>query len=680
MFVFCWFKNLDGDSIVCEIESPSAMASFFAVLFMAVVCRIPPVCTLVGFDCTTRPTNLTAISLSSVTPCSSSEHSVTYQSMTLQLLQARSSDSVVLRGCLVERSYVITHCGMHSHSSSAAGGFVTGEVAQVQEEACTLAHTTGQLRVGLDTVLTGLKVNATETRPVTEMGRIEPGTHKCEGAAFEIRGNTYSSAVMQSSYRITLTESWGTLDLNTGLMRTPGGYTHKFSARKSFDADLGNIFWSTGAQAASCSKTAYLVLYEGQGTMAIDAKGGKTLLINTSDVALAVGVGKPILLCYHHAFETDHPKLHVVIETQQGTGFYFEKGTMDPLEVDLFLYANTKLVFVERHLAKELRTVYKHFHERTCRLQHQALQQLTTLAFVAPEEFAWLYTGKPGVTAIVRGEVVYVLECPPVTVQFRPTTACYQEIPVWDASNQTAFLKPRSRILTPFGTELECSPLAPPLFYLQGAWVSFSPAPTHVPAPRVLDAQPSELWTYTPPPNLITAGIYSQATLLQYQQRLMFPITRDAVVNTMAARVAGVPVSSQDLDVSSLIRQGALDLIHHSFMERVYGWWWTVSVNLAGVFGLIYLVMIIRLVVNLALNGTFLYKTFGCGVQMFAALCGTVAKYLVLQEHLHRPQREEDIDDVEASVPEASQVCEAPGAPTALYPQQELCYRPVQNP
>lgn len=636
---------------------------------------------LVGFDCTSKPTNLTAISLSSVTPCSAEVRDVTYQSVTVQLLQARSSDAISLRGCLVERSYFITHCGMHSHSSSAAGGFVTGEIVHVSQDTCDLAHSTGQLRVGLDTVLTGLKVNASETRPVVEMGRIEAGTHKCEGATFEIRGHIYVSAVMQSSYRITLVESWGTLDLNTGALRTPGGYVHKFSEGKSFDADLGNIFWGTSAHTSSCAKTSYLVLYQGAGTLAINAKGGKTLMVNTSDVALAVGLTKPTLLCYHHAFETDHPKLHVVVETQQGTGFYFERSSVDPLEVDLFLYANTKLVFVERHLAKELRTVYKHFHERACRLQHQSLQQLTTLAFMAPEEFAWLYTGKPGVTAIVRGEVVYVMECPAVTVQFRPTTSCYQEIPVWDPLNNTAFLKPRSRILTPYGTELECSPLAPPLFFLQGAWVSFSPNPTHASPPRVLTAQPADLWSYTPPPNLISAGIYSQATLLKYQQRLMFPITRQAVVNTMAARVAGVPVSTQNLDVSSMIQRGAMDLLHHSFMERIYGWWWTVSVNLAGVFGLIYVIMLVRMAVNLALNGTFLYKTFGCGYQLLAALCGTVAKYMLLKEHITRhTSTTQDGTEVQEVIHSDSPVRTPPEISAPMYPTPEPCYHPANNP
>lgn len=634
----------------------------FQALVAILAIPVPLGSALVGFDCTTRPANITAVSLSSVTPCSVNLQDVTYQNVVVQLLQARSSDSIPVKACLVERSYIVTHCEMHSHSSSAAGGFVTGEVVQVSEEACRLAHNTGQLRVALDTVLTGLKVNSTDTRPVTEMGRIEPGTQKCEGASFEIRGHVYTSAVMQSSYKITLSEAWGILDLNTGMLKTAGGYSHTFSHGKSFDANLGNIFWTTGAHQASCAKTSYLVLFEGQATLALNRAGEKTLMVNASDVALAIGLTQPILLCHHHAFATDHPKLFVTIQSQAGSGFYFERSSIDPLEVDLFQYANTKLVFVERHLSRELQTMYKHFHERACQLQHQSLQHLTTLAFIAPEEFAWLYTGRPGVTAIVRGEVIYVLECPAVTVQFRQTSSCYQEIPVWNEKNETAFLKPRSRILTTFGTELECSPLAPPLCYLQGTWVSFSPTPTQVPPPRVLTAQPGQVWSDTAPPNLITAGIYSQDTLLKYQQRLMFPISRTAVVNTVAARVAGVPVSSQDLDVSGLIRHGALDILPHSFMERVCGWWGTVSVNLAGIVGLVCAIMIIRAVVNLALGGTFLYRTFGCSVQLLAALCGTVAKYLLFREHLRRASARHPTDTEDRGEPQSlpTVVAEAP--------------------
>lgn len=189
---------------------------------------------------------------------------------------------------------------------------------------------------------------------------------------------------------------------------------------------------------------------------------------------------------------------------------------MDPKEVDLFLYTNSKLVYVEQHLARELTAVYHHFQRQLCDVNHRLLTHLTTLAMVAPEEFAWTYTQQPGVTAVLRGEVVYMVQCAPVSVTYRNTAKCYQEIPVThNGSNR--FLKPRSRILTSYGTEIDCSPLAPPLFYLNGNWVSFTPQPTPVLPPTVLNASFKTEWIYTSPPRLVSAGLYSQELLEKYQ-------------------------------------------------------------------------------------------------------------------------------------------------------------------
>lgn len=599
---------------------------------------------LIGFDCSEKPANITAVSLESVARCSRVEQGTLFDQVYLQLLQTRASDFIPARACLVERSYIISHCGMHSHSSATAQGFHSGEVVYTGADECLLAHATGKLAVSASITIVGLKVNETTTRSITEMGQIDAGTHACVGSSFSVGGITYNSAVMQSSYRITLAQVMLTLDVDSGVVRTAGGYTHKFTSGHAFDPDLGYLYWRPESQVAGCTPHAYLVLYEGMGTLAVSPQSQKTLMINTTEVALAVGVKGETLVCHQHAFHTDHPRLYVIMRHGTPGPMYFKKSPLDPVDVDLFLYTNTKLVFVERHLAREIQSLYTHYHERMCSLQHQTLQQLVTLAFVQPEEFAWAYSGRPGVTAVIRGEVVYIIECQPVTVSFRQTNKCFQEIPVWTPRNQTGYLKPRSRILTPFGTEIDCSPLAPALFRLGNTWVSFSPSPTQTTTPTILTAQPSYEWSYTPLPNLLSAGVYSPATLLQYQQRLMFPVSKEAIVNTMAARVAGVDVDRQTLDMSRMIREQSFDQLQHSFMQRMYGWWWKVSVNVAGVMGVIYLLVLVRGIISTILNGTFLYRTFGCGMKLFAAIFGTLAKYMLLQEHFHRHAHDQEGD------------------------------------
>ncbi|AJG39045.1 glycoprotein [Changping Tick Virus 2] len=599
-----------------------------------------PCWSLVAYDCSSPQTNLTAVSLSAVSPCPGSVGSVSYSSVTIQLLQERTSDNVHVRACLVERSYDIFHCGMHSHASAVAGGFVMGEIFFVSRQDCLQAHTTQTLTVGLGHHISGLQVNATSVHTVVELGSLNPGTHVCHGASFELRGVTYTSAVMRSSYKITLVDLHLPLDLKTGKVRTPGGFGYEYKAGSSFDADLGHMYWSSTDHVTRCEPTSYLVLYEGEALIITDIAGVRTLLVNSTDRAMAITLGVGTTMCYHHAFRTEHPKLFVAVKEPGAQAFYFRPSPVEASDVDIFLHINTKLMFLERHVGSEMKALYNHFHQRACEMKQQTLLQLSSIGFIAPEEFAWLYTSRPGVTAITKGEVIYVITCPPVTVQFRETKACYLELPVWDSRNRSAFVKPRSRILTHYGSETDCSPLAPTLYYMSSGWMSFTPHPGTAATPHTMTAEPANHWTYHPLPNLLSAGLYSRETLAKYQERLMFPVSREAVVHTMAAAVAGYTVDRRGLDGARLLRENGLDSFHASYMSRMYGWWWSFSTNIAGIFGILFILGLAKLGMGLTLNCRMLHQTFGWSVKLVASLCGSVTKYLLFRHESARRAQE----------------------------------------
>nr|QVG74769.1 putative glycoprotein [Chuviridae sp.] len=603
------------------------------IVFAAMVCSVQG---LVGYDCQTEKTNMTAVSLSSVSSCPSRTEIEAVTHVRIQLVQERNVDQIAVTSCLVERSYILYHCGMHSHSSMAHGGFRTREVRPVGREECATLHRHGTMSTMGGTVLTGFKVNSSSTLSVTEMGRVDAGSGSCKGADFILGGVSYSDVVMQSSYTVTLHSERAVLDIGTGMVKLSSGYSLKFHDRTGFDADLGYVYWETAGVNVKCSPTSYVVVFEGDARVYKDRSGRRTLVVNTTSQVMAVGMGSHTLLCHQPALETDHPRLFVMTSLGPDHGFYFQKGHMDPREVDLFLYTNSKLVYVEQHLAQEITAAYWNLHRQICDVRHQLLTQLTTLAFVAPEEFAWAYTKRPGVTAVVRGEVVYVIECKAVSVEFRQTSSCFQEVPiVHNGSN--AFLKPRSRIITQYGSEIDCSPLAPPLFFLGGQWVSLVPFPTPTPEPVILDATYPDHWVYTSPPHLVATGLYSSETLRKYQRQLMFPIERAAIENTVAASMAGLKVDAQNLDASTLLQRSGLDKLQHDFMSRIHGWWWSFSVNLAGIMGVIFIIALLKTVGNFVLNGAFLYKTFGCSVKLLALFWGTLAKFLLI----HPPGQED---------------------------------------
>ncbi|UAJ23571.1 glycoprotein [Amblyomma dissimile mivirus] len=606
------------------------------VFCTVLLCFFLPLCQgLIGYDCTGKLSNITAISVFSVTPCNAPTVTIEEKVDHIQIIQARGTARVHTRSCLVERTYMIFHCGMHHHSSF--GNFAFGEIIHLSKESCLVAHHHGTMRLSATASLDNLHVNATTSRSVFLHGGTDNGFY-CEGETFTFKDVRYKSAVLQASYTITLSEEWASIDLDTAMLRSSSGFSHPFKVGKAFDATTGDTFWET-TDLTACTPTAYHVLYEGSAVFFTNAAKTQTMVVNTSQHAMAVEIVKPTIICHQHALQTEHPKIFIIVRQPGHAGFYFQKSSLDVADVDMLLYINSKLVYVERHIGSEISRVYQNFHKRLCDTQLQLMRHMTTLAITSPEEFAWVYAQRPGVTGVLRGELVYVMECAPVPVTIRKPTKCYQELPV--RYNETdVFLKPRSRIIVSFGTEVECSPLVPSGFLLEGSWWALTPSATVLSTPITLSAEPgTPAWEYRSPPGLFTSGIYSVPELLAYQKRLIFAIERPAITHTVSAAVAKAPADLSGLDGASLFHPGQLEKLQQSFMAKVWGWYWNASVALGGIAGIYFICGTIKAVFNAAFHCGCLYKAYGCSLEICACCFSSLAKYLLMEKRIDPGRR-----------------------------------------
>ncbi|ANC97698.1 G [Lonestar tick chuvirus 1] len=605
--------------------------AFCRVLVVACLC-FPFVDSLVGYDCSSKIANISAISIFSVAPCEEEPVAGHEKAEVIQLLQERTVTRIPVITCLVERSHVIYHCGMHSHAS--LGQIASGEVIHLSREQCQLLHSHGTYSLGIGVCDDRIIVNGTKQHSVTEHGFID-GSFNCEGTSFSYRGMNYHKAVMVASYTIKLTEERATLSMDDGQLRLSSGYAHSFKTGSSFDISSGDVFWKLDGP-EHCSPTSYIVLYEGPAYVYVSPTQERTLVVNSSTQALAVGLTKGVTVCNQYATRTEHPRLLVVSKSVGQPLFYFQRSSLDPQDVDMFMYVNSKLVYVEKHLGRELSSVYKHFHMQLCETNRQMLRQLTTLAIIAPEEFAWLYSGKPGVTALTRGELVYLMECEMVVVGLRKPSKCYQELPV-TYNGTDVFLKPRSRILVNFGTEVECSPLVPSGYLIDGKWWALRQSQAYeLPTPITISAETTTpKWQYTSPAQLFRIGIYTMDELLEYQKRILFSFEKPAIVHTLSAAAAHQPADLSGLDGSALFQPGQLDRIQKNFMAKMWGWYWDISVALGGAVGLYMVFQLLRTVLGLYSTATWLYKTYGCSVEMLACCCSTLSKFLVLERRVN---------------------------------------------
>lgn len=86
-----------------------------------------------------------------------------------------------------------------------------------------------------------------------------------------------------------------------------------------------------------------------------------------------------------------------------------------------------KLVYIEQNIMNKTTDLYKIFTQRYCEMTRDYHHSLISIARTNAEEFAWVYMHKPGYTAVVRGEILYLIQCKSVRVKVVPSEKCYQE-------------------------------------------------------------------------------------------------------------------------------------------------------------------------------------------------------------------------------------------------------------
>nr|QXV86438.1 glycoprotein [Chuviridae sp.] len=579
---------------------------------------------LIGYDCLEQSTNITAVGLDFVKSCSYSSHPPDYRDIYIQVLQSKMKSDIHITSCLIFKSYFMTHCGMHSHNSLVSEGFGAREIVKIADRECKILHQEGYISFN-GFRIEGLRKNALQARQVVDVGKFDTNGN-CEGGSVSMKGRWYSNVARQTNYEILLTSHEGSLDLDTSNVITANGYRYPFADGEGFDPQLGYLFWDHPTSENSCTDHQYVVLYEGIGTIASYNNSGQTLIVNTTSFVFAIELKRPTILCGSHGFITEHPKLLIL----QGTpnSFSLKTHALSSTDIDQFLYVNSKFVYMERHFQGQLDSLYYNLITKICDLKHQQLKQLSSLAYIDPEVFAWAYTGKPGVTALMAGEVVYLMQCKPKPMVFRSVDRCYLEIPV-NNSGVVGYLRPRTRIFIRYGTEVACNPLTPTMFKMGLHWVQLSPQPSVTQDPKTLSDDDHNSWSYSPSTHLMTAGLYTTDILQEYSARLLYPMERSAIQNIIGATSTGQDMDIQDINLKGFVTPNFVEEIEKTASQRVWGWYNTIVMHTSGFVGIYLICRLVLWTVAFILNCKVLYDVFGVSYKLFGALWGVLTKHLM---------------------------------------------------
>lgn len=299
-------------------------------------------------------------------------------------------------------------------------------------------------------------------------------------------------------------------------------------SKTCFTPLLGNSHWKTSMDNKVCPESKPVtLLYKGEAKKYNEIIGGmstQTYIFNQGDNSFAMGIHSVGKYCNVFTIvQTEHPRLFI-IEGDTGTALDLFQIKISAADVDIITQFNSKLMYVMRNMKGQLDNMFHIFQEERCRLEILQLRQLQTIAYHSPNQFAYDYYGRPGYTARISGEIIYITQCKATSVSYLPMpNKCYQEIPV-SYDNKTYFIQPRTKLLTQIGTELKCNPITRPVFRLEDGWyTTAADSMIRVAAPEELAPSESKRWEFIIPKDILTSGTYPKEALDDYHRSLSIP-------------------------------------------------------------------------------------------------------------------------------------------------------------
>lgn len=593
---------------------------------------------IIGYHCMGKGMNTTTISLEAIPPCSTTHNKITTARERIQLIQLADQYPIEVNQCKVVVQRIITYCGMHSHSSITRGGLMT-YVYPVRRDQCIDAHKTGEFRFGMNLVLSNLKPNSTETRGVTFAGQLAYDG-ACSGAYYSDQFGEWSNVVVSGSVTMTMTNYLAYIHTSAGTVKLNDGTVCKADEHQCIDSLSGYTFWQTTA-VTRCDERKHMVLYEGMADKFIENEYGRDIVtysVSTEKKSFGLRITDQYEQCQFLAYHTEHPKL-IIVPSTSGQ-FFFVQGETNPSMLDLMAYMNSKFVYVEKALRKRMTELYIELSYQRCEVERKSLMNLQSIASISPSEFAYAYTGRPGVTAVALGEVIHMTYCNPVEVTIRKTDTCYKEMPI-TYNNQSYYLTPKTRLIQKYGTEIDCDSRLNAWYKIGEDWISFTTTHHLAPSPeRLLPNKTADLPTKEL--HLAVSGIYSYEDAEKLRDKLMNPYERAAITNTITRGVIGARYDPQGTNIYNMFDENALEKIKTSVVEKIWGWF-TVFGNFAsGMFGVYIVFRIIKFVLDTIIHVKAIQEVYGFSKYIIGGLWDSVTTYLLNRSRVGKTKSKED--------------------------------------
>ena len=172
-------------------------------------------------------------------------------------------------------------------------------------------------------------------------------------------------------------------------------------------------------------------------------------------------------VCRVPFIKTEFPSLYIIDQKE----YFLRQRDVYP---DLLTYINAKFVYVEGKTREQMGDLYIDILNKKCESDLAILRESLSLAFLAPDYFAYNLMG-PGYMAYLSGELIHLVKCLAVEVEVQEDLEkCYEQIPV-KYNNKDMFLSYKTKILIKRSMETKCNILLQLGFKLNNEWYTFTP-------------------------------------------------------------------------------------------------------------------------------------------------------------------------------------------------------------
>lgn len=593
---------------------------------------------LIGYDCKSSNAKIMSVSTLEVEKCQDPEiETKEVKNIEITIIHRKKYHHVDIARCSLQIQSYTFYCGMSSHVSLLENSFQQFNYKFSAAE-CEDLIKTNQIKYPYNTniIVRGEKGKMIQQN-LKVFGSVDQKGN-CEGQTVSINGKLVRNTIVQHNIRLYYDETGAKLELSTGVLHMNDGITCEYAAGRCTDFHLGSFFW-TPKDNVKCNIDQFQLLYRGPAkktTLSQKESGIKQSIITVREdpYIFALKESGPIAICREHFLMTDQEEIFIVPYNHDNGILRQEMESLETENLSLLAYINTKFLFMEMHQAEQVERVYKSLLRQECEDRKRIMENLLSIAHIAPDEFAFQLMGKEGYAALPRGEQVIIIQCKPMNVTYRENGKCYLEIPI-TYQEQDLFLTPRNRLITDHANEIQCNELYATAYKLNQDWTSISTPPSAIRNPQRLNPNTNKTWEFEYIDSIGASGLYNQDQLERLAKKMALPAERQAIANSIINSF-GNNQNLKDNSISLSLEDRIIKKAKEAYYSLVWGKLASFGTLCSGFIGIYIILKVIWSAISTIGNGYQLYQLFGWSTKLLAAICQSLTMLLINQKNRKR--------------------------------------------